>query len=116
MPLGELARTTKTQLNATVVQLVGDVARPVKRVAIACGAAGSFLALAMKARADVFLTGELSFHDCLAAKAAGVGLILPGHYATERPGVEDLATQLADEFPDVSVWASRQERDPLAIA
>lgn len=115
VPLGELARTAKTQLNAAVVQLVGDVAKPMKRVAVACGAAGSFLAQASKARADAFLTGELSFHDCLAAKAAGLGVILPGHYATERPGVEDLATQLAGEFPGATVWASRQERDPLGV-
>ncbi len=113
MPLGELATMAKSRLNATVVQIVGHAAKPVKRVSVACGAAGSLLSQAMKARADVFLTGEMSFHDCLAAKAAGLGVILPGHYATERPGVEDLATQLADAFPNANVWASRQERDPL---
>ena len=82
-------------------------------MAVACGAAGEFLTDAVKSGADAFLTGEVRFHDCLAARAAGVGVILPGHYSTERPGVEDLAGRLAEAFPGAAVWASRTERDPL---
>ena len=59
--------------------------------------------------------GEVRFHDLLAARAAGVGLILPGHYATERPAVEELAERLQGEFPGVAVWASRAERDPAVV-
>ena len=111
--LGELAKLTKTQLNANGVQLVGDVNKPVQRVAIACGAAGEFLKDAIAAKADVFLTGEIRFHDCLTAVAANIAVILPGHYATEHPGVEDLTTQLAAAFPAAVVTASQRERDPL---
>jgi dinuclear metal center YbgI/SA1388 family protein len=110
---GELARRALAQLNAASVQVVGDLEKSVNRVAVACGAAGEFLRDARAAGADVFLTGEMRFHDCLAAEAAGVGVILPGHYATERPGVEDLAGRLAEAFPAAQVWASRRERDPL---
>ncbi len=48
--LGELARTAKTVLKAGAVQIVGDVEREVKRVAVACGAAGEFLSDAACAR------------------------------------------------------------------
>jgi dinuclear metal center YbgI/SA1388 family protein len=112
--LGELAGRVKAALNAGWVQLVGDPAAEVTRLAVACGAAGEFLPDAVKAKADVFLTGEMRFHDCLSAKAAGVGVVLPGHHATERPGVEDLAERLAKEFPGATVWASRRETDPVA--
>ena len=115
VPLGELTQSVKASLKAAGVQIVGDSATPVRRVAVACGAAGEFLSDARKAGADVFLTGEMRFHDCLSAAASGVGVILPGHYATERPGVEDLAATLAEAFPDVTIWASRRERDPLAV-
>ena len=56
----------------------------------------------------------MRFHDCLTARDAGVGVLLPGHYATERPGVEDLAGRLAEAFA-ATVWASRAERDPLGL-
>jgi putative NIF3 family GTP cyclohydrolase 1 type 2 len=40
---------------------------------------------------------------------------LTGHYASERFAMEQLADELAREFSDVKVWASRQEQDPLAM-
>ncbi|MBN9122343.1 MAG: Nif3-like dinuclear metal center hexameric protein, partial [Planctomycetes bacterium] len=114
--LGELAKRAKRSLGASVVQVVGDPARPVRTVALACGAAGEFLSDAITRKADVFLTGEVRFHDALTARGANVALILPGHYATERPAVEDLAAKLAADFSGVTAWASRDERDPLQNA
>jgi hypothetical protein len=55
--LGELANRAKSKLNAGFAQVVGDSARTVRRVAVACGAAGEFLADSIRAEADVFLTG-----------------------------------------------------------
>lgn len=114
--LGELANRAKAELNATAVQVVGDLSRSVRRVAVACGAAGEFLSDSIRSKADVFVTGEMRFHDALAARTAGVGVILPGHYATERPAVEELAAKLAADWPGVTTWASRRERDPLGTA
>ena len=59
------------------------------------------------------ITGETSFHTCLEAEAHGIGLLLTGHYASERFGMQHLADQLAGEFRDLDVWASRREKDPL---
>lgn len=114
--LGELAARAKQKLNANAAQIVGDPARAVRTVALACGAAGEYLSDAIRRKADAFLTGEVRFHDALTARGANVGLILPGHYATERPAVEDLAAQFAADFPGATAWASRDERDPLQDA
>jgi dinuclear metal center YbgI/SA1388 family protein len=114
-PLGALAAKTKSALRAAGCQLVGNTSKPVTRIAVACGAAGEFLADAIKQKADAFLTGELRFHDGLAAHAAGIGVILPGHYATERPAVEVLAAKIAAAFPGITVTASKTESDPFDI-
>jgi dinuclear metal center YbgI/SA1388 family protein len=112
-PLGRLAKAVQKALGASAVQTVGDAKQTVERAAIVCGAGGEMLHDAMAARADVFLTGEMRFHDCLAAEARGVGVLLPGHYATERFGMEELAERLKGEFAGLKVWASERERDPL---
>jgi dinuclear metal center YbgI/SA1388 family protein len=112
-PLAELAKAVQAALGAKLVQTVGDLARPVGRLALACGAGGEFFAVAVRARADAFLTGEVRFHDCLAARAEGLALVLPGHYASERCGVEELADVLREKWPGLEVWASRRERDPI---
>ena len=110
--LAQLSALVKTQLQAGYVHLVGQPDRIVERLAIACGAGGDFLADAVQARADVFLTGEMRFHDILAAQSQGLALVLPGHYATERCGIEELATLLQERFPTLRIWPSRQEREP----
>lgn len=113
MSLADFAARVRNELKCGPVQIVGDATKPVSRVGIACGAAGEFLPDASRAGADVFLTGEMRFHDYLAAQALGIGLILPGHYATERFAVEELADRLARRWPDVHVAASRRELDPV---
>jgi putative NIF3 family GTP cyclohydrolase 1 type 2 len=95
------------------VQVVGDAGRSVTRIAILCGAGGDYLRDAVRAGADVLVTGEMRFHDCLDARAQGLALLLPGHHATERCGVEELAGRLQQRWPDLQVWASRRETDPL---
>jgi dinuclear metal center YbgI/SA1388 family protein len=112
-PLAEFAQITKTQLRAERVLVVGEAARAVERVAIVCGAGGEFLPDALRARVDAFVTGELRFHDYLAAQSEGLALVLPGHYASERFGVEELAQRLQKHWPDLLVWPSKRERDPV---
>jgi dinuclear metal center YbgI/SA1388 family protein len=112
-PLQTVATAVKQMLKSGPVQVVGDLKRALHRIAIVCGAGGELLKDAIRAKADVLLTGELRFHDFLAAQAAGLGLILPGHYATERIGVEALAERLQQQWPDVQVWASRREKEPV---
>jgi hypothetical protein len=112
--LSALARKLKSSLKAKQVQLVGEPARAVQQVAIACGAGGEFLKDAAHASADVLITGEMRFHDLLSARAQNVALILPGHYATERPGIEELAERLGKHFPELKVWASASESDPAS--
>ena len=59
------------------------------------------------------MTGETSFHTCLAAKANRIAMVLPGHFASERFAVESLANVLQNAFGNVEVWPSQNESDPL---
>jgi hypothetical protein len=112
-PLRELAATIRRLTDAGPTQVVGDLDRSVKRVAIACGAAGEFLSDAARANADVFFTGEMRFHDYLSAESQGIALVMPGHFATERPAVVELVARIKGEFATVKVWASQHEVDPV---
>ena len=113
VPLAEFARRAAVALKIQAVQVVGDRDRPVRKVAVACGAAEEYLEDAQRVGADVLVTGEARYHRAVEAQALGVTMILAGHHATERPGVEDLAVSLSEAFPSLRVWASRRETDPL---
>jgi dinuclear metal center YbgI/SA1388 family protein len=111
--LSDLADRVKRFLHVEHVQWVGDPQRPVNTVAVACGAAGEFLDAAIEAGCDAMLVGESRYHTCLEAESRGIGLILPGHYASERFAVEYLAGMLGGKFPGLEVWASEVEYDPI---
>jgi dinuclear metal center YbgI/SA1388 family protein len=112
--LGELAARACTELGLKTVQLVGDPARPLERVAVGCGSAGELLAAAREAECDCFVTGEARFHTALDAQAGGLTMLLLGHYASERFAVEELAQRLTDAHPNLQCWASRDEADPVS--
>ncbi len=111
--LSDLVIRAAKAVGATAPRIVGPAQRPVKKIALACGSGGSFLADAHRCGCDAMITGEATFHGCLEAEALGIGLGLLGHYASERFAMERLAERLADALPDLTVWASRNERDPI---
>jgi dinuclear metal center YbgI/SA1388 family protein len=111
----QLAARVKQFLAIGQLQAVGKTDRTIDRVAVACGSAGEFLVPAHEAGCQVLVTGEVTFHTCLHAEALGMALLLAGHFASERFAVEALAAVLARQFPSVTVWASRQESDPIRV-
>jgi dinuclear metal center YbgI/SA1388 family protein len=113
--LVELANRLKPLLRVDSVATVGAADLVIKRLAIACGAAAEFQRDARKAGCQALLTGEARFHACLEARDSSLALLLPGHYATERLGLERLAELLKERLPAMTIWASRKEADPLAI-
>lgn len=115
LTLRDLADRTKEFLNLDSVRIVGRDDNSASRVAIACGSGGSFLDAAIAAECDALVTGEASFHTCLEAEARNVGLILAGHFASERFALLSLADYLTDQLSTVTVWASRAERDPIRV-
>ena len=113
MSLEKFAGQVRSALGCGQVGIVGDASRRIHRVAICCGAGDDFVKDAAQSGSDVLLTGEARFHRVLEAKALGIAMVLAGHYATERPGVEDLAMRIGDAFPSLRVWPSRNEEDPI---
>jgi dinuclear metal center YbgI/SA1388 family protein len=113
LPLDKLAGQLKQFLKIERLQVVGKPERLIRTVAIGCGAADELLDLARAHHCDAMVLGEARFHTCLEAQASDIALLLPGHFASERFAVEKLAEVLAKQFPEVEVWASRREAEPL---
>lgn len=109
----EFLSLVREKLGYQELQAVPPASGRVRRVGIVCGSGGEFLRQAIRRGCDLFLTGEARFHAALEARAAGIGLLLAGHYQTERPALERLAERMAAELPGLETWASRVERDPL---
>ncbi|HEY3829396.1 MAG TPA: Nif3-like dinuclear metal center hexameric protein [Solirubrobacteraceae bacterium] len=97
LPIADLL----TRVHAATARepLVFDCGPPrVRRIAIVTGAGADYLADAIAAGADAFLTGEPAERVMAQAREAGVHFIAAGHYATETFGVRHLGEHLAERF------------------
>jgi len=70
------------------------------RVAVVPGSGGSMVAAAADAGAEVLITGDVSHHETMDALDRGLGVIDPGHAATEKPGVSALLDVVTGFAPD----------------
>ena len=111
--LRAFAEKIKADFALPRLQVVGDLDANIQRVATACGSGGSFLSKAVARGAECLVTGEATFHTVLEARASNAGLILMGHYFSERFAIEVLAEKMAAEFSGAEVWASQNEGDPI---
>ena len=113
LTLGQVAAAAKRFLGSGGLFAVGGLTQPIERVAVACGSGGELLDAAIVAGCQLFVTGEARLHTAYDAESRGIALLLVGHYASERFGVERLAEAIALQFAGLRVWPSRDERDPL---
>jgi dinuclear metal center YbgI/SA1388 family protein len=112
--LEQLIAKAAALVGATAPRRVGAAEHSVSRVAVACGSGGSFLAAARRKGCHALITGEATFHSCLEAESSKIGLGLLGHYPSERFAMERLADDLSRLFPNLTIWPSRVEHDPIA--
>ncbi|HEX4837494.1 MAG TPA: Nif3-like dinuclear metal center hexameric protein [Solirubrobacteraceae bacterium] len=70
----------------------------IRSVAIVSGAGADYLAEAVAAGADAFITGEPTERVMAQAREAHIHFIAAGHYATETFGVRRLGVHLSERF------------------
>ena len=97
MALKEFAGHLADVLNREPL-VIGDLNKPIKRVAWCTGAAQNYLELALSLGVDAFVSGEISEQTVHLARESGVAYIAAGHHATERYGVQALGEHLASQF------------------
>ena len=110
-----LLERLKKQFSVKHLQVAkpAGMASKVRSIAVAAGAGSGVL---RGTCADVYVTGEMSHHDALAAVASGTAVVLAGHSNTERGFLRVLEKHLAGEFGKaLDVRVSKGDRDPLKI-
>ena len=137
MPLAAVVAAVKEVLVLPCVQLalpaaylaatragVDAVVATAKEISVssACVCAGSGASVLAGCTADVWITGEMSHHEVLAATAAGHAVILTNHSNSERGYLPVLREALVKgwesevdggAYPPLEVMISRVDADPL---
>lgn len=85
MKFGEFIEKVKTAISLEKIVVCGEFDKNIKRVGICTGAAGEidFISQAIKTKCDVYITGDLKYHNSQYGKDNGICLIDATHYASE---------------------------------
>lgn len=102
--LGEFAAHVCDALKLRHVRMVGAPGRLVKTVGV-CGGAGGGEVAKLPADIDVYVTGDLKYHEADCARVRGLALIDAGHVGTERGIANQIARHLRRTVKGLEVRA-----------
>ena len=109
---GDLMVKVRNAFGVKAIRYSGDAATMVTRVAL-CGGAGSFLIdKAIAAGAQIFLTGDMKYHDFMGHEHEIV-LADMGHYESEQFTKEIFYEIIQKKNPNFAAAFAREERNPI---
>lgn len=112
MPEADFLTIVKGVFNAGCVKYSPLTSRGVQKVAF-CGGSGNFLiSAALTAGADVYITGELKYHDYFLAEGK-ILLIEAGHYETEQYTSQLLYEIVKEKFTTFATRISNIRTNPV---
>jgi dinuclear metal center YbgI/SA1388 family protein len=119
MDLKSFAHAIKEELGLELVKFAGDPCLAVKTVAVCTGSGSSLLSNFFESDAQVFVSGDIRYHDARDIEAAELGLIDIGHFWSEHFIAESLAARLGAIFVEsgmnIAIQACDIEIDPFKI-
>lgn len=108
----EFLKMVKTQINTSCVKYTNLRNKPVKKVAV-CGGSGSFLLKrAIRANADVFITGDIKYHQFFDAEDK---LIIAdvGHFESEQYTKDLFYELLIRKFSNFAIHLTKVNTNPI---
>ncbi len=113
--LSDFAKFVRKKLSASYVKVTRSSEKPVKTVALCIGAGGSLLEDAARSGADVFVTGDITYHTAMRAKELGLNIIDAGHFNTEKFFPDVMLSLLKGSIEGVEVVKFSDEEGPFQI-
>ena len=93
----------------------GTIDRAVLRVALCTGSGMEFVQNAYEQKADVYLTGDITYHGAEEALTMDMVLVDGGHYGTEQIAAEEIREYLMGKTSDLKVIRYPSGQDVFQI-
>jgi dinuclear metal center YbgI/SA1388 family protein len=115
--LRQLAENLREALGTPGIRMVGDPVHEIHRVALCTGSGGSLMEFVIARGCDVYVTGDVKYHEAQLALEAGLCVLDIGHFPSERLIVKPMADylQVQANLSGVSleVLTALIEKDPF---
>jgi len=114
MNVENLARHVKKNFDLSHVRVIGNLKKDIQKIAVLGGSGEKYIHQAKKAGADVYITGDMSFHVAQDAEQMGLTVIDAGHYI-EKVMKNVTKNYLQEQFKhsELEVIVSKTNTDPF---
>jgi dinuclear metal center YbgI/SA1388 family protein len=113
----QLAEKLKERLKLQTIRMVGNPDALVEKIAVCSGSGGGFIDVFLQSDAQVYISGDIRYHDARDVEAAGKSLIDVGHFASEYIFIEDLVKRLKKAVKSkgwkINISACGLEKEPF---
>jgi dinuclear metal center YbgI/SA1388 family protein len=117
LTLRQFAREIKNEFNLNTLKICGDPQLEIRQVALCSGGGSSVLNEFLASNAQVFVSGDLRYHDARTVADHRRGLIDLGHFASEQIMIDAVARQLQNQARSsgwtLTIEPCHIERDPF---
>lgn len=117
--LKSLALKIKEKLRLKHVKISGNHKLAVKKAAVCTGSGSGMMKYFLSSGAEVYISGDLKYHDARDAQAVNLGIIDIGHFASEHLIVDVLAKRLERVLSEAGIYVEVKpyslEDDPFDI-
>ena len=114
MSLAECAELVKRTYQVPNVRVFGNLADMIEVAAVMPGSGGSYIQDALRAGADVMITGDIDHHEGIDAVAQGLNVIDAGHYGIEKLFIPYMKEFLHRELPDIQLYQA-ELKEPFVV-
>jgi GTP cyclohydrolase I len=119
VPLARLVPRIKARLGISQVRMVGHPDLMICQVAVCTGSGGSLIPAFLTSGADLYITGDIKYHEARTIESHDRALIDVGHFASEIMAVDLLLSRLNQAVSragyDLEINAYTQETDPFTF-
>lgn len=115
MPKLELLRRIKEKFDVKSLRYSSQSPQlVVKRVALCGGSGASLIRDALKAGADLYVTGDIKYHDFA---TYGLQMVIAdiGHYESELCSMQIFSRIIRQQYPELVVYFSEDQRNPVGV-
>lgn len=106
----------KLKLKQSQIRAVGKGDMSIQKVGICTGAGADLMRLAMENGCQLFITGDVKYHEAQDAAAHGLALLDAGHYGTEKSFAANFAKKLAEKTDGkIEILESNVDIDPFKM-
>jgi len=117
--LKQVVHQIKEKLGLSHLRVTGDMDLPVNCVAICTGSGGSLVEEFLKSEAEVYITGDIKYHEARRVEEYSKALIDVGHFGSEIMAVDLLFDKLSQAIQkaglNIQIEKFKKEKDPFII-